>query len=340
MRRGSSSSLNMSENSPKQNTNGWTTVSSNQRNPGSPVASHASFEHSPKQTGNISWNTPNSGQKIASSQIRQSPSLSATPSKTDSSWPGLKKKSTTDNTPSPRAQEMTFNWASQSISPANSNAKMISGLSQKLSQKERKKKQREIQESSSPTNAISSSPVSTSNHPWNTPAKDTNIESPFNAYKKATEKVTPLTRKNMVPTSSNKGADGNKKTTNGNNKAANGNTKAANGNTKEAIGNNKGKQKVDDTVCPTLADIIRQEERDLEKRNQRATRSLKEIQQEEEFEKWWAEESEKVQQPQSTENDKENRRSDTSKGHNQKGKGNSRNYRNDNRKVTPPVGQL
>ena len=102
---------------------------------------------------------------------------------------------------------------------------MISGLSQKLSQKERKKKQREIQESSSPTNAISSSPVSTSNHPWNTPAKDTNIESPFNAYKKATEKVTPLTGKNMAPTSSDKGADGNKKTTNGNNKAANGNTK-------------------------------------------------------------------------------------------------------------------
>ncbi|CAN6615686.1 hypothetical protein TRVA0_006S01772 [Trichomonascus vanleenenianus] len=52
---------------------------------------------------------------------------------------------------------------------------------------------------------------------------------------------------------------------------------------------------------PTLADIIRQEQRDNENRQRRSTRSLKEIQQEEEFERWWREESLKYQRQQDPE---------------------------------------
>jgi hypothetical protein len=46
---------------------------------------------------------------------------------------------------------------------------------------------------------------------------------------------------------------------------------------------------------PTLADIIRQEQHNVQKQAWQSTRSLKDIQQEEEFQKWWSKESQKMQ---------------------------------------------
>lgn len=48
--------------------------------------------------------------------------------------------------------------------------------------------------------------------------------------------------------------------------------------------------------APALGDIIRQEQKKMEAKTQQSSRSLKEIQQEEEFDKWWAMESERIQQ--------------------------------------------
>jgi hypothetical protein len=50
-------------------------------------------------------------------------------------------------------------------------------------------------------------------------------------------------------------------------------------------------KKPTETYQPTLADIIRQEQRDVREQERAASKTLKEIQQEEEFNKWWTAES-------------------------------------------------
>jgi hypothetical protein len=61
-----------------------------------------------------------------------------------------------------------------------------------------------------------------------------------------------------------------------------------------ANGSRKGKSKKHDPG-PTLVDIIQQEKRDLRVKTEQTSKSLKDIQLEEEFEKWWTSESQKVQ---------------------------------------------
>lgn len=63
-----------------------------------------------------------------------------------------------------------------------------------------------------------------------------------------------------------------------------------------AMYKNKGKTPSKPAVPPpTLGDIIQQEQKKVEIQAQQNTKSLKEIQQEEEFDKWWARESERQQ---------------------------------------------
>lgn len=53
----------------------------------------------------------------------------------------------------------------------------------------------------------------------------------------------------------------------------------------------KAQAKRPEVYQPTMADIIRQEQRDLQEQQRHANKTLKEIQQEEEFNKWWAAEA-------------------------------------------------
>ncbi|ANB13646.1 putative ankyrin repeat protein [Sugiyamaella lignohabitans] len=83
-----------------------------------------------------------------------------------------------------------------------------------------------------------------------------------------------------------------------------------------AKGKEKAKKPIEqESPAFTLNDIIQQEKHDLKKRNEKSSRSLKDIQREEEFEKWWALESQRAQGVGPVEDESSCRPADT-KSHN------------------------
>lgn len=77
----------------------------------------------------------------------------------------------------------------------------------------------------------------------------------------------------------------------------------------KASGGNKDQSHQEEvSLEPTLADIIQQEHHNVQQQAWQATRTLRDIQQEEEFQKWWAKESQRAQDLAADGSNKENSR--------------------------------
>lgn len=160
-------------------------------------------------------------------------------------------------------------------------------VNQKLSQKERKRLQREkeaalAENSSNASPTLSANQTPTKSNAWGSVASSSSNTSPW-----AKPVASPVF--DIVSETLNQAKD-NKKRKDKHVKIAS--SLFSNGTTTSATALHSSWT----AAQPSLGDIIDQQQRYIEVKAQQANRSLEDIQQEEEFEKWWAEESRKVQE--------------------------------------------